>query len=185
MNPSWRLSEEIEKPFRKALDHASKRRISELHGLLAEMTDEQIAGAIGLCGFATAYVAIDVVERRWPTDAGLRRMAENLMKGGNPDERFGVTAENVYRFTSQCALGFKPYADVFGNIFGSPDELLTAPFFITVNVLAAYVPKGQTIWEFLEQIESAYEGAWLLDLNVLPALMVRARMPQPEQASGK
>lgn len=182
MNPSWRLPKEIEKPFRKALDHASKRRISELHGLLGEMTDEQIAGAIGLCGFATAYVAIDVVERRWPTDAGLRRMAENLMKDGNPDERFGVTAENVYLFTSQCALGFKPYADVFADIFSNPDELLTAPFFITINVLAAYVPKGQTIWEFLEQIESAYEGAWMLDLNLLPALMVRARMPQPKGA---
>lgn len=31
-------------------------------------------------------------------------------------------------------------------------------------------------------IEDAYEKAWLLDLNLLPALMVRARMPQPEQA---
>jgi uncharacterized membrane protein len=87
----------------------------------------------------------------------------------------------VYLFTSQCALGFKPYADVFADIFGTPDDLLAAPFFIAVSVLAAYVPKGKTIWEFLEQIETAYEGAWLLDLNVLPALMVRARMPQPSK----
>lgn len=185
MNPSWKLPPELEKPFRKALDHASKRRDSELRSMMEETTDDQIAGGIWLCGLVTAYVAIDVVNREWPTDAVLRRMAESMTKGGNRDEEFGVTAENVYRYVSQVALGFKDYADVFNGVFDDAYRLLAAPFFITVHVLASYCPKGQTIWEFLEQIESAYEGAWLLNLNMLPALMVRARMPQPDQGHGE
>lgn len=108
-------------------------------------------------------------------------LAEKTVAGENPDEQFGVTEENVYLFVSQCALGFKPYADVFSDIFTDPREFFAAPFFIAVKVLAAFLPKEKGLWEFLEQIESAYEAAWLLDLDLLPALMVRARMPQPEQ----
>lgn len=184
MSPGWRLPQEIEKPFRDALDHAAKGRVNELHDLLRSLTEEQIASAISLCGFATAYTAIDVVERRWPTDAGLRQMAAKTVEGDNPAERFGVTEQNVYLFVSQVALGFKPYVEVFGSVFADPAELFAAPFFITVDVLASFVPKGQTIWEFLELIEDSFEKAWLLDLNLLPALMVRARIPQPEQTPG-
>jgi hypothetical protein len=182
MHLSWGMPVEIEKPFRDALDHAAKRRVSELHSMLERLTEEQLAGAVGLCGFVTAYTAIHVVSGRWPTDAGLHRMAEKTVEGGSRDEDVGVTEQNVYLFVSQCALGFKPYAEVFGDIFDDPHEFFAVPFFLTVNVLAAFVPNGQTIWEFLEVIEDAYEKAWLLDLNLLPALMVRARMPQPEQA---
>lgn len=182
MNPSWRISEEIEKPFREALNHASKRRVSELHDLLTRLTDEQVAGAIGLCGLMSAYTAINVVERRWPTDAGLRRMAERITDGENRDEQFGVTERNMYLWLSQCALGFKAYADVFDDLFHDPYEFLAAPFFFTVNLLIRFRPKEISFGGFLNMIEDAYEGAWLLDLNLLPALMVRAQMPQPEQA---
>lgn len=183
MNPSWRIPEETEKPFRKALDHASKRRTDDLRGLLEQLDEEQLSGAVGLCALAAAYAAVDVVSRKWPTDDGLRLMAKKVVEG-NHDEHFGVTEENVYLFLSQCALRFKPFPEVFGDSLGDPDRSLAAPFFLAVDVLATFTPKGKTIWEFLEQIESAYEGAWQLDLNVLPALMIRARMPQPGQASG-
>jgi hypothetical protein len=106
------------------------------------------------------------------------------VEGGTSYEEFGVTERNVYLFVSHCALGFKPYAEVFGDIFDDPREFFAVPFFLTVSVLATFVPKEQTIWEFLEAIEDAYEKAWLLDLNLLPALMVRARMPQLDQIPG-
>jgi hypothetical protein len=67
----------------------AKHRVGELHGLLRQLTDEQIAPAISLCGFVVAYTAIDVVERRWPADAGLHRMAMRTVEGHNPDEQFG------------------------------------------------------------------------------------------------
>lgn len=181
MQPSWKLPEETEKPFRDGLGHAAKRRVTELHGMLKQLSTEQLAGMVTLSCYVAAYTAIDVVERQWPNDAQVRRMAQKTVEGGTSFAEFGVTEENVYRFLSHCALGGQPYEDVFANIFPNPPEFFAAPLFITANVLATFVPQGKTIWEFLDLIEAAYEGAWLLDLNLLPALMVRARMPQSEQ----
>lgn len=178
MRPSWKLPPETEEPFRDALDHAVKRRVSDLHAMLQELSQEQLEGAAGLCGLVSAYTAIDVAKRNWPSDAQIRRMAQGITEGENRDKQYGVTEQNLYLWLSQCALGFKDYADVFDAIFEDPREFLAAPFFFTANLLAGFVPQGKTIWEFLEQIESAYETALLLDLNLLPALMVRARMPQ-------
>lgn len=182
-NPPWRIHEEIEKPFRDALDCAAKRKIPELHEMLSQMTDMQMASTIGLSNWVAAYTAIDVVERRWPTDAALRRMAQKVTQGANRDEQYGVTEENVYKYVSQVALQQEPYDEVFEGVFEDPYDFLCAPIFFTVNMLAAFTPKDKSIWEFLEQIETAFEAAFLVDLNVLPALMIRARMPVPDVQS--
>ena len=182
MHPSWRIPEKSEETFREALNQASMRRVSELHSMLERLPEEQLAGIVGLCGLVSAYTAIDVVGRRWPTDAGLRQMAQGIAEGENSDEQFGVTEQNVYLWLSQCALGFRAYAEVFGDLFDDPYKFLAAPFFFTINVLARFRPKETPIGDFLNVIEDAYEKAWLLDLNLLPALMVRARIPQPQQA---
>lgn len=181
MDDNRRITKEFEEPFREALDHASKRRVAELSALRERMTAQQIDATVGLCGLVAAYTAINTVSRRWPTDGGLHLIAEKTVEGENPDKQFGVTEQNVYRFLSQCALGFKPFADVFGDEFEDPETFFAAPFFLTVNLIAAFCPKDMSIGEFLDVIEDAYEKAWLLDLNLLPALMVRARMPQPGQ----
>ena len=182
MHPSWRIPEEIEKSFRTALDHASKRRVSELHSMLEQLTEEQLDGAVGLCGLVSAYTVINTISRRWPTDAGLRHMAKRMTEGENRDEQCGVTEQNVYLWVSQCVFGFKPYAEIFDGVFDDPYEFMAAPFFFTINLLAWFRPEGTSVSDFLNLVETAYERAWLLDLNLLPALMVRARMPQPEQA---
>ncbi|MBO0803824.1 MAG: hypothetical protein J2P25_12220 [Nocardiopsaceae bacterium] len=183
MSIAGELPREFEAPFREALDHAAKRQVGDLHALLTGMTEQQLDIALSMCGFVAAYTAINTVNRRWPTDGGLRLMAEKAVKGFEEDAPYGATEENVYLYLSKCALGFQSYADVFGDAFSSLEETLAAPFFITIDLLATFAPKEKTIWEFLDVIEDAYEKAWLLDLNLLPALMVRARMPQPEGAS--
>jgi len=146
------------------------------------MTDEQVAAGIQLCAFVAAYAAIDVVSRRWPTDEGVRQMAEGTARAAADDVWPGVTAQNVYLFLSRCALGFEDLAEVLGSEFKGTDDLLMSPFFLTINFVATYGPREQSIGDFLDVIEDAYERAWQLDLNLLPALMVRARMPQPKQA---
>lgn len=183
MMADWRLPQKFEEPFRDALGHAAKRRLGELRALRESMTDEQLEATVSLCGIVAAYVAINTVSRRWPTDSGLHLMAQKTVEGSNPDEVSGVTEENMYLFLSECALGFKTFAGVFAERFDDLDTFYAAPFFLTVNLMASFCPEGKTIWEFLDMIEDAYEKAWLLDLNLLPALMVRARMPQPEQAA--
>lgn len=121
-----------------------------------------------------------MVERRWPPDASVRRMAEGVARA-KADAPYGVTEENAYLFLSRCALGFESYGDVFGDAFEDADTFAAAPFFLTIDMLAAFRPKDKSIWEFLDVIEDSYERAGLLDLNLLPALMMRARMPLPEQ----
>jgi hypothetical protein len=182
MHPSWRIPEETEKPFRKALDHASRHEVSEMHSMLEQLTQEQLEGAAGLCGLVSAYTVINAVSRRWPTDTGLRHMAKLITEGENRYEQYGVTEQNIYLWVSQCALGFKSYAEIFGDVFDDGYEFMAAPFFFTFNLLAWFHPKDTSVGDFLNLIETAYETASLLDLNLLPALMVRARMPQPEQA---
>lgn len=180
MNANWILPRKFEEPFREALGHAGKRRTTELRSLLGRMEEQQLDVAANMCSFVAAYTAINVVSGRWPTDSGLRLMAEKTVQGFEADAQFGVTEQNVYLFLSRCALGFEPFPDVFGDVFTTPEEMVAAPFFLTIDLLATFAPKEQTLWEFLDVIEDAYEKAWLLDLNLLPALMVRSRMPKPD-----
>ncbi|HSZ41770.1 MAG TPA: hypothetical protein VK817_17585 [Trebonia sp.] len=184
MHPNWRIPEENEKPFRDALNHAGLRHVSELHTMLEQMPEEQLAGSIGLCGFVSAYTAIDVVSRRWPTDAGLRQMAQGIAEEGTEYERFGVTEQNVYLWLSQCAIGLNAYTDVFADAFDDPYKFMAAPFFFTANIIARFRPRESDIGDFLDLIETAYEQAFAVDLNLLPALMVRNRLAQKTQEQG-
>jgi hypothetical protein len=43
-------------------------------------------------------------------------------------------------------------------------------------------PKGQKWWDYLDQIWSAYETAETVNVSVLPALQVRARMLKAVQS---
>lgn len=159
---------EVEKPFRRALEYASKRRTAGLHAHLDQLTGEQLSGAIGLCGLVGAYVAITAADRTWPTDAALHGIARKAATGA-------VTERNLRLWLSRCALGGTGYADVFGGVFRDPLEFTAAPFLFAAGLLAAFQPEGTSADEFLSLIERAYEGAALLGPDLLPALMVWAR----------
>lgn len=178
-----RIPRKDEEAFRDAINHASHKRVDELRAHLNSLTDEQVATAINLCAFVSAYTAIDVVRRRWPTDDEIRQIADGTAKSAGENPWPGVTAQNLYLFLSRCALGFEDLSTVLGSEFKDTDDLLMAPFFWTIHLLATFGPQGLSVADFLDVVEDAYEKAWLLDLNLLPALMVRARMPQPGQAS--
>jgi hypothetical protein len=184
MNTETGLPRKYEKPFRDALNHAGHMRVDELRTALRGMTDEQAGAGIQLCAFVSAYTVIDVVSRRWPTDSEIRQIADGTAEIAGSDTWPGVTGQNVYLWLSRCAFGFEDLAEVLGKEFKDTDDLLMAPFFLTIDVLATFLPKGQSIGGFLDVIEDAYEKAWQLDLNLLPALMVRSRMPRPEQGPG-
>lgn len=51
-------------------------------------------------------------------------------------------------------------------------------------MLFTFWPKDRKWWEYLDQIWSAYETAEGVDVSVLPALQVRARMLKAVQARG-
>lgn len=179
MNTGYGIPQKDEEAFRAALNHAGHKRVDELRSALDRMTDQQIATAVRLCGFVSAYTVIDVVNRRWPTDEGVRLIAEKTARSAGANAWPGVTEQNLHLFLSRCALGFEDFTVVLNDAFPDADDLLMAPFFLTIQLLGTFGPSEQSISAFLDVVEDAYEKAWQLDLNLLPALMVRARMPQP------
>lgn len=91
---------------------------------------------------------------------------------------FGLSADDSYAYVKRAALQFVPLDRVFpGAKFDGEDNqdsvLLT--FKITGHLLVAYCPRELEWWEFLGKIEQAYEIAQVADLDVLPAMMLRAR----------
>lgn len=50
------------------------------------------------------------------------------------------------------------------------------PLLVTGSPLFRFRPEGMDWWNYLDQIWSAYEKAETVDVSVLPALQVRAKM---------
>lgn len=167
------IDPKVEKPFRAALGHALRGELSEMNHLLEELSVDQGGAALGLCILVTGYVAIDVCGRRWPGNASVRSIAEHVANTGRIVKEIGLKTQQVYDFISRVALGGEPLEDVFPDA----DEGAKLPFIVAAHTLGTYHPREIEWWEFLDAIEYALEKAWATDLNVLPALMLRARMP--------
>jgi hypothetical protein len=175
-----RLSPEIEKPFREALGHAARAETEELESFLKRLTDEQVVEGIALCVFAAGYTAIDVVGREWPSEANLRRMASGTTSGANA-QKLGLREQDVYDFIARVALLFEPINDVFPE----PERMITLPFYITAHLLVSFGPTGIEWWEFLDKIETMLEVAENADVNLTPAMMLRARQLRIEAKRGE
>jgi len=165
-----RLSADIEKPFRDALGHAIRNEIEEMHEGLLRLTDEQIASCLILCAFVSGYVAIDVCGRQWPDEDNLRRLGEATTKSNNA-RAFGLKAEDSYAYVKRVALR----GELLTTVLSPPEDAGTLSFVITGRLLVAFGPADQHWWEYLNKIEETYEVALAADLDLLPALMLRAR----------
>jgi hypothetical protein len=175
-----RLSPNVEKPFRNALGHAARAETEKLEDLLAQLTQEQVVEAIGLCAFAAGYTAIDVVGREWPNEENLRVMAKGAVKSTNA-RKLGLLEQDAYDFIARVALLFEPV----DNVFPEPQRMLTLPFYITANLLAAFSPAGNEWWEFLDKIEAMLEVSENADINLTPAMMLRTRRLRTEAKCGE
>jgi hypothetical protein len=69
------IDPKIEQPTRTMLGHAIRRELAGLAALAQAEGTETLMGAIPLCLFASAYIAIDVAGR-WPTEADLHKIAK-------------------------------------------------------------------------------------------------------------
>jgi hypothetical protein len=165
-----RISPDIEKPFRDALGHAVRNEIEELHDGLLRLTDEQIASCLSLCAFVSGYIAIDVCGRQWPDEDNLRRLGEATTESSNA-RASGLRAEDSYAYVKRVALR----GQLLNEVFPPPDYGSTLSFEVTGRLLVAFGPADQHWWEYLNRIEEALEAAQAIDLDLLPALMLRAR----------
>ena len=175
-----RISPDIEKPFRDALGHAIRNELEEMREVLLRLNQEQFASCLSLCAHVSGYVAIDVCGRQWPNEANLRVIAEAATKSTFA-RQFGLKAEDSYTYVKRVALGFEP----LDKVFPSPEDAITLSFAITSHLLAAFGRGDEEWWEYLNKVEEVYEVAKATDLDLLPALMLRARrLTAPGAAQG-
>ena len=114
-------------------------------------------------------LAIDV-SGRWPNDADIREVARSAV---DPTTNFELSEPDVYDYLSRAALGAERLDDVFSSLPAAG----SLPLLIAARLLVSFRPRGKDWWEYLDQIEAAFETAETIDLSVLPALTLRARRP--------
>jgi hypothetical protein len=170
------LYSDVEAPFRKALGHAARAEVEELESLLLSLTSEQVAACVSLCTVAAGYTAIDVVGREWPNEENLRIMARETTTSDNA-KKLGFSEQEVYDFVTRVSLRFEPINEVFAN----PEQMLVLPFYITAHLLISFHPADGKWWDFLDKIAAMFEVAEAAELDLTPALMLRARRTRLEE----
>jgi hypothetical protein len=168
------IDPKVEEPTRDMLGHAIRGELQPLASLIQSVGGERYRQGLGLCLTAAAYVAVDV-SGRWPTDADVQEVARLVSERGTEVK---LDQADVYDYLSGAALGFQPLPEVFGDDMAA----VTLPLLITGSLLFMFRPKGQKWWDYLDQIWSAYETAETVNVSVLPALQVRARMLKAVQS---
>jgi hypothetical protein len=171
-----RIPPEIEDAFRDALGHAARAEADALGALLDGLTEEQVASCAWLCTVATGYAAIDACGREWPSESNLRTIAQNAIISNNA-KKSGLTEQEIYDFVARVSLRFEPINEVFPE----PERMVILPFYITAHVLIALHPAEGKWWNFLDKIEAMFEISEAADLDVTPAIMLRARRTRLEE----
>jgi hypothetical protein len=161
------IDPKIEQPTRTMLGHAMRHELEDLAALIAAEGNDVVLGAIGLCVFASGYIAIDVSGMRWPSEAVLRKIAHNASDAAT---ELDLEESDIYEYLSRVVLG----SEKLDNAFAMPKAGML-PLLITANLLATFRPREKHWWEYLDQIWDAAEVADRTSITVLPALMLRAR----------
>src|SRR5271154_4085450 len=143
---------------------------------LIALDQEERAEVLALAGIVTSYVAIDVCNAKWPNQASVRQIANDLATTGTTAQRLHLDAAEIYEYLSRTVLGSEPLEDV---IPGEP-KFTHLPIIVAQRALAVYHPKGLGVWDYLDRIESAIEVASALDPAVLPAAVMRVYLPKAE-----
>jgi hypothetical protein len=175
-----RIPAETERHFRDALGHAARAEIKELDDLLDSLADEEAASCIALCAAAAGYAAIDVCGREWPNESNLRGIAHDTTTSDNA-RKLGFTEEEVYDFVARVSLRFEPINEVFPDA----QRMAVLPFYITAHLLISFHQAEEKWWDFLDRIEAMFEISETADLDLTPALMLRARRTRLEEKRRK
>lgn len=162
-----RIDPKVEKPTRAILENAIRGNLDEIPRIAANAGDARFQECVGLCVMIAGYVTLDVLGPEWPTDAGLRKLAERLTQAKIDVD---LEAPEVYDFLRKSALGFQS----LDRVFSSGEEIAILPIMITAALLLAFHPRNQEIWEYLSDIEEAIETADSVKPSVYPAMILAA-----------
>lgn len=171
-----RIDKKVEKATREMLSSASRGELDELQNIIKRVGNgEQFLDCVGLCVRISGYVAVDVLGPEWPTEAGLRRMAENAAKA---EDVYDFSAAEIYNFLRNGAVGFQS----IDQVFPSPEQMAIAPIAMTASLLLTYRPREQDIGAYLNDIEDAIEAADSVKPTVYPAMILAAHRREAGQS---
>jgi len=173
-----RVNAKAEKALREAMGHVAHAEADKIEPSLAVLGEAERAEAFGLAIMIACYVMIDACGTQWPTDASVRKLAEDLATTGTTAQHLHLDTEQIYRYLSRVVLGTETIEDIV------PDEPMFTrlPVIVAQRAVVGYAPKAMSTWDYLDQIESAIEVAWALDATVLPATVMRAYLPKTESS---
>ena len=171
-----RINPKVDKALREAMGHVAHAEADQIEPALAVLDDAERTEALALAIMIACYVMVDACGTQWPTQASVRRIAEDLATTGTTAKRLQLDAEEIYAYLSRTVLGSERLEDVI------PDEpaFTRLPVIVAQRAAVGYSPKEMDTWDYLDQIESAIEIASALDTTVLPAAVMRAYLPKPE-----
>lgn len=172
-----RIDPKVENPTRTMLAHAVRGELDELTRVIEGIGDEQrFRECLELCVIIAGYVAVDVLGPEWPTDAGLRRMAQNAAKA---EDEYRLDETQVYDFLRKSAIGFQS----LDHVFSTGEEMASWPIVITASVLLTFCPRGKEIWAYLDDIEEALEMASAVKPSAYPAMILMAHSLEANKAT--
>lgn len=162
-----RIDPKLEEPTRRILEHAIRDEPAEISTVIRSLGEDRYRECITLCVAIAGYVVVDVLGPDWPSEPGLRKMAEGAARTQMVAE---LDEAKLYEFMRKAAIGFQTLEDVFS----ATEDLATLPITMTASLLLGYCPQGRNIGEYLDQIEEALEAADSVKPSVLPAMILRA-----------
>jgi len=172
-----RIDPKVEKPTRTMLAHAVRGELDELSGVIQGIEDEQrFRDCLDMCVIIAGYVAVDVLGPEWPTETGLRRMAQNAAKA---EDEYRLDESQVYDYLRKSAVGFQG----LDRVFATSEEMASWPIVITASLLTTFCPRGKEIWSYLDDIEEALEQAGSVKPSAYPAMILMAHRLEANKAN--
>lgn len=166
-----RIDKAVEGPTRKMLGHAMRGELDALPATAATLGgDMRRQESLELCVLISGYVAVDVCGAQWPTDAAVRKLADDTAAATTA---FPLDPSILYTYLARAALGFEPLDRVFPN----RTEETFDPVLMTAALLMTHHPKTTDVWQYLNETEEALEAAVTAKRTLIPAMILRAHMP--------
>lgn len=168
------IDTKVEKALREAIGNVPRVEPDQIAAPLLVLDDTERATALGLALIVTCYVGVAACGAKWPNDASVRQIAEDLATAGTTARRMHLDVNEIYAYLSRAVFGPERVEDVIRD----ESARMRLPVIVAQRALVVYSPKEMGMWDYLDRIESAIETASALDALVLPAAVIRAYLPE-------
>lgn len=170
-----RINDKTEKALRAAIGDVVRLEegapLPSLDALNAQEREE----ALGLAVVITSYVLIEACGSQWPVRNSIQKIARTLATTSSNAERLHLDPEEIEAYLSRAVFGRERMEDVIAD----EPTFTRLPVIVAGEALAVYSKGYDSMWDYLDVIETGIEEASALEARVLPAAVMRAYMKAP------